>query len=223
MRRALLILALMAAPASAETRKVANLDATVLSRPGPVARLFLAQELYFQGLAAQDALALIQSARMMQRVGVVPAPDRVPEDRGKMLVGDAPSPIPFPLADATLLTAETLAMGDDLAQGLIDAARSPEPVPRGAVRQSTAAVAPGGIHVWTLAFFGATTAEIAVLGNGQSTLSITIADETGQAPCATVASADRLYCRFTPKDNGPFTVTVANPGKAVDAYRLITN
>jgi hypothetical protein len=216
-------LTLLALPAAAETAKGPNLDPQALSRPGPVARLYLAQDLYLQGLATRDALALIQSARMMRRVALIPAPDRLPKTTGKRPAADAPAPLPFPLPDATLKTAAILARGDDTLASLIDDTQSAQPVPLGGVRQSTSALAPGGTDAWTLSFFGGVTAELAVLGNGQSTLSITVTDENGQSPCMVLAGADRLYCRFTPAANGSFTVTVSNPGAAVEAYRLITN
>lgn len=223
MKRLALTLALIAAPALAETAKAPNLDAASVSRPGPALRLYLAQELFFQGLAAKDALALIQSARMMDRIAIIEAPERIPEPSGKKLKKGAPPPVPFPGARATLATAEFLAAGDDTLLGLIDAIRAEGAIPRGGVRRSASALAPGGTDTWTLAFFGGTSAELAVLGNGQSALSITVADESGASPCATTAAEDRLYCRFTPRENGDFTVTVANPGKAPNAYMLITN
>ena len=215
--------ALIAAPVLAETAKSPNLDPAAVSRPGPVARLYLAQELFFQGLAEKDALALIQSARMMDRVGIIETPDRIPVASGKALKTGAPPPVPFPGAKATLETAEYLAQGDDTALGLIDEARAEAAVPRGAVRRSVSQLAPGGTDTWTLAFYGGAPAELAVLGNGQSTLSITVADENAGSPCATIAAEDRLYCRFTPLENGNFTVTVTNPGKGVEAYMLVTN
>lgn len=202
--------------------EAANLDPKALARPGPVARAFLAQELFFQGLAAKDALALIQAARMMARVGVIPAPDRVPEASGKKLRGEAPLPRPVPDVELTLQTAEVLAQGDDLLLSLIDAARAGEALPRGAVRQAVSALAVGGTDSWTLDFFGASPAELAVLGNGQSALTIAVTDEGGAPVCAQ-AGTDRLYCRFVPKENGAFTVTVTNTGSAAEAYRLITN
>jgi len=216
-------LVLAAASAPADTAKTPNLDPGVVSRPGPVSRLVLAQELYFQGLAAKDPLALIQSARMMQRVGIIETPVRVPVPSGKKLKTDAPAPVPFPVAKATLATAEYLAKGDDALLSLIDTVRAEEAVPRGAVRRSTSAIAPGGTDTWTLAFFGKSPAELAVLGNGQSTLSIIVADENGASVCTTTGAEVRLYCRFTPLENGDFTVTVTNSGKAVEAYQLITN
>jgi hypothetical protein len=188
-----------------------------------VARLYLAQELFFQGLAAKDALALLQSARMMDRVGIIETPERVPEHSGKKLKTGAPPPVPFPGAAATLETAEALAAGNETLLTLIDETRAEEPVPRGAVRRSASALAPGGADTWMLAFAGGAAAELAVLGNGRSVLSISVADESGASPCATTAAADRLYCRFTPRETGSFTVTVTNPGKAADAYMLITN
>ena len=216
-------LVLAGASAPADTAKTPNLDPGVVTRPGSVSRLVLAQELFFQGLAAKDPLALIQSARMMQRVGIIEAAERVPAASGKTLKTDAPAPVPFPIAKATLATAEYLAKGDDTLLGLIDAVRAEAAVPRGSVRSSTSAIAPGGTDTWTLAFFGQSPAELAVLGNGQSTLSIIVADENGPSVCTTTGAEDRLYCRFTPLENGEFTVTVTNSGKAVEAYQLITN
>lgn len=218
-----LSLVLAAAPALGETAQKPNLDPAAVSRPGPVARLYLAQELFFQGLAAKDALALIQSARMMDRVAIIEAPDRVPEASGKKLKTEAPGPRPFPGAKATLATAEALAKGNELLLDLIDSLRAEVAVPRGGVRRSASALAPGGTDSWTLAFAGGTSAELAVLGNGQSTLSIAVTDAAGTSPCATTAAQDRLYCRFTPRENGDFTVTVTNSGTAADAYMLITN
>lgn len=214
---------LVAPPVLAQGKGQANIDPLVLSRPGPVGWVVLAQDLFLQGLIEKDALALVQAARMLARVGVIEMTDRQPEEKGKRLKAEGPAPQPLPDPETTLKVAETLAQGDDVALSAIDATRAETAVPRGAVRRATADIGPGGIQVWTLDFFGKTTAELAILGNGQSTFSIEVADETGHPACATEAAADRLYCRFAPAENGTFTITVTNRGPAAEAYWLITN
>jgi hypothetical protein len=215
--------ALLAGPLPAETRKGANLETTAPARPGPVARLVLAQQLYLTGLAEKDALALLTAARLMARTGVILSPDRLPDMTGKRPKTLPPDPIPLPDAAATLATAAVLARGDEAILALIDTEKTAPPLPKGGVRQSQGSLPPKATDTWTLAFFGQSTAELAVLGNGASTLSITVADENGTPVCATTAASDRLYCRFTPSWNGDFTITVANPGPEVDSYLLLTN
>jgi hypothetical protein len=218
--RLVLGLCIAAAPAWGQGGKIGNVDPLTPAAPGPVAALFLAEELFRAGLAARDPLALIESARLQGRIALAPLEAPEPDAGGKALKGTPPAPRPLPDPAATLDTAAALAEGDDTLLTLIDETRGAEPAPQATLRSLGSALAGGGSESWTLTFFGAAPAEVGVLA-GDSVLAISVADEKGTVICA--ATAPRLYCPFTPLKNGPFSVTVANPGTGVEAYRLITN
>lgn len=218
--RLVLCLWIAAAPAWGQGGKIGNVDPGTPAAPGPVASLFLAEELFREGMAARDPLALIQSARLQGRIALAPLEAPEPDTGGKALKGPPPAPRPLPDPGATLDTAAALAEGDDTLLTLIDETRGAEPAPQATLRSLGSALAGGGTESWTLSFFGASPAEVGVLA-GDRVLAISVADDKGNVICA--ATAPRLYCRFTPVKNGEVTVTLANPGKTAAAYGLFTN
>ena len=86
-----------------------------------------------------------------------------------------------------------------------------------------AELAPGQTDTWRLPLFGEVAAEIALIGDGDGPLSLSLEDEAGNTLCRHSASARPLLCRLTPARNGFFLVRIGNSGATVNSYRLIGN
>ncbi len=84
-------------------------------------------------------------------------------------------------------------------------------------------VRPGITDIYTITFHGRRRAEVAIAGNGDTDLDLTIHDENGLLVCASASRGDRERCRWTPKWTGPFKVAVRNRGRRHNPYRLSTN
>ena len=216
MRRLILAVTLLAAPALAEDKP--NLDQTAPAMPGAVALLLSAQNLYALGQTGKDALMVLTAARMMRGLTLIPT-SRTPETKGK----PTSATLTLPDATAMLMTAHTLADGDDLLPDLIESIASETPPQPKSLRVTPSQLDPGVTDTWTLQFYGGTYAELAIAGAGKGDLDLSVQDAKGNPICQDNGSADTATCGFTPKDNGDFTVTITNSGITSDAYQLITN
>ena len=214
----------------------ANLDHAARGVRGGVAMLALAQDLYGLGLAQKDALTVLAAARLAGSVEVrMIARHRVTEAAagavgggavgGGTVSGGGGSGGALPMgADAMLAVARGLAGEDETIGGLIEAAAAARVFGQAELAQATAAqLAAGGVDQWRIPLFGGAYAEIAVLGNGTGNLDVAVTDENGHAVCLDVGWTDRIYCDFTPAENGYFTVRVENLGASDNRYRLLTN
>lgn len=222
-RHLALALCLLAPPALAEGP---NLSAAPQGASGSAAQLVLAQRLYDHALRDGDVLALLAAIRLARGVtlrpatgwAMAPAPDIPP---------DAPqgaSAAPDPGAEGALTIARNLAIDDPDLQDLVYDldAQLPRAAPHTAV-EARADIGPGQAHDWRLPLFGEVAAEIGLIGDGDTALTLTVTDEGGATVCALPASHEPLLCRLTPARNGFFTVTAGNPGDMVNSYRLVGN
>ena len=222
-RLAALCLALCLTPASAEEQ---NLAAESSGAAGAASRLVLAQRAYGQAMTSGDPVMLLAAIRLARGVTTRPAiawerlttaepPTDQPAGR------DGP---PDPGGPAALTILQGLAGEDPNLQDLVydlDAQ-----LPQGRVQVATIATATlggGGQDEWRMPLSGAVPAEIALIGDGDSPLGLTVADEGGAVVCALPPSPDPALCRFTPARNGFFTVQVTNPGTVWNSYQLIGN
>ena len=207
-------------PAAAQDLPAPNLASSGSGSPSGVARLVLAYQLYAIGTAYKDPLTVLNAARLAGSVTLTDTA-RAHETSG------TPSPIAAPnpttaaemLASATTLAAENEALLD-----LIEAARRDGPFsPQANIVSTKSHIAGAGTDSWALPFFGASPAELAILGDGASNLDLRIADENGTPVCQDVGPSDTAYCSFYPARNGMFQITVINTGNGANSYLLLTN
>jgi hypothetical protein len=217
------ILALGLAPASAEEP---NLSANPTGSHGTAQRLILAQRTWDQALSTGDVLPMLVAIRLARSVTLRPAGGWERTTSGDP-VPDAPTgrtAAPDPASAAALAIARNL-VGDD--PDLQDLAYDLDAqLPRGQLETATQATAdldPGQTDTWRLALFGEVAAELALIGDGDGPLSLTLSDEAGNILCATPLSRDPALCRLTPARNGFFTASIHNPGATVNSYRLVGN
>ncbi|MEO8244350.1 MAG: hypothetical protein ABI832_18790 [bacterium] len=212
---AMLTLAVLSArPVLAEDK--VNLDPTGVAQPGAVALYMSAERLFSLGQAAKDPMMVLTAARMMAGLTLVPTA-RLAEP-APMVAAD----LMLPDAAAMLDAARTLDVAEDLADLISVAGSDVAPQPK-ALRATASTLEPGASEVWTLDFYGATYAELAIDGHANGNLDLLVTDDKGGQICLDRGSADSAVCGFTPAENGSFLVTVTNSGAATDSYALLTN
>jgi hypothetical protein len=215
----LILLASMTA-AMAQDQPPSNLATTGRGSQGGVARLILAHQLYAFGIANKDLLTVLNAARLA--TSVMPTnTDRPHETTGSPSAAIAPIPTsPAQMFDA----AATLAAENDALLDLIDSSRREVPfTPVITVVSSKSNLAAAETDTWPVPFFGASLAEVAILGSGTGNLDLKITDENGNLICQDIGPSDTAYCSFYPAQNGTFLMMVINTGPAANAYLLLTN
>ncbi len=218
-------LAMLAGAALAQDATGPNLAATGTGRPGGVAQIALAHRLYAQGIERRDALDVTTAARLARAVKLSPlaspktseAPENPGQGSGEL---GAPGPVTIP---GMLAAARALSGNDEALLTLLD--RAEAEAPDGSVTAAIAenALAAGGRDVWTIPFFGGSLAEVAIVGDGDTNLDLTIADETGAIVCLAAGPEDVAYCDWVPARNGSFTITVTNLGAVENTYQILRN
>jgi hypothetical protein len=207
-----LALLLTATPLWAE----GNLDPTAPAQPGAVALFLQARSLYQMGQAAKDPLMVLTAVQILRGLSLTDTtrtPDPAPE---------TPAPLTVPDPAQMLDTARTLDAGQNYTDLIDSIARQSGPTAK-ALRATAATLDPAQTHIWTLTFFGAAYAELAIAGHGNGNLDLLVSDDKGTIICQDNGSGDSAHCGFTPAANGTFTVTVTNAGTTPDGYILLTN
>lgn len=224
MRRTLLAAFALAAAGATMAQEAAQAPAPNLvpgaggTRSGP-AQAVLAQELFALGMARQDALTVLQAARLAQGVTLTPV-ERLPETTGDTVPAAAAT---APTAADMLQAAEALVGEDDLLLGLLEDAQASggQDMPATATR-SPGTLAPKAEDAWKVAFFGQSYAEVAVAGDGRAPLSLSVQDAGGNVVCIAPVGPFGL-CGFVPAENGYFTIRIGNAGAEPTGYDLLTN
>lgn len=230
MRLPVFPVALLLALASTAGAEVPNLSLDQTGGPsgatGAAARLILAQRSFELALSSGDPLVLISAIRMARDVTL-----RAPAAWTKTTEGD-PGPdspegrtaAPDPAGPEAIAIARGLAGEDPDLQDLVYDLDAQLPHGRRPTAiNATATLDPGQTDSWTLVLAGEVAAEIGLIGDGDTNLGLTIADESGALVCALPAAKAPALCRFTPARNGFFTIEVRNPGPARNSYRLVGN
>jgi len=193
----------LAAPAQAEP-----------ATAGPVERLVLAHRLFATGQAERDGLSQIAAARIAASVALQTV-ERKPEVEGK----GTPKAAAIPPDAARMLEGAKAAVAADETLGifLTSAMASAEVLPKGSVRSSAAALAPGQAHRYRLPADGGVKLDLGVVTDGLSQLEIEAA--AGDA----VLCRARGYCGVTLVESGFVTVTLRNPGPEDENYLFLSN
>lgn len=199
-----------------------NLDLSRRAGGGALAALIAAQDLFALSTARLDPLAALAAARIMAGIGLSPVSRQPAEGQIADQLGDG-ALSGLIVADRMFNVARGMALDDGLA-ALVEAERIGHSGPPTQTVQITAGLVAGGAQDrWDLAFYAGELAEVAVLGDFGGVLDIRVEDAGGQLICRQAGPRDQLYCPFVPRENGRFSVFVANPGVAPRGYGLLTN
>jgi hypothetical protein len=222
-RLALPLIIALALPVGAEEP---NLSAMPTGAPGSASRLVLAQRAYAAAMTSGDTVLLLASIRLARSVTLRP-----PTAWERTTTGEAPADQPAgraagpdPAGPEAIAIAQAFAAEDPDLQDLVYGLDAQLPHGRPATGIVASADLGGGqTDVWRMPLFGEVPAEIALIGDGDSPLSLTVSDEAGQVICVVPPGTGPTLCRFAPARNGFFTVEVRNPGAVQNSYRLIGN
>ena len=80
-----------------------------------------------------------------------------------------------------------------------------------------------GTDSYVISFRGARTAEVAVLGDGDTDLDLFIYDEYDNLVCRDTDTTDQTYCSWSPAWTGSFRIKIENLGNVFNRYELLTN
>ena len=216
-------LAVLALPALAQEP---NLSATPLGEPGSAAQLVLAQQTYLAAISSGEVPSLLTAIQLARVVTVRPATGWERTTTGDALAEAATgvSAPADPSGEAALTIARNLAGDDPDLQDMVWDLDAQLPGLRNLTAVEVRAdLYPGQTDEWRLPLFGEVTAEIGLIGDGDSPLQMSILDDNGEPVCTHDASIQPVLCRLTPALNGFFVVSIQNPGDTVNSYRLIGN
>lgn len=184
-----------------------------------VESLRTAQALARYGDANKDALSLITAARIVKDVGE--SESRAKRTGGK--AGDSKNKPDLMTVASLIERAKALAGGRaDLIALADDVGKSAS---RGAVN------GPGALRTvvgrtmtdsYRVVFRGGEPARVTVSGDGDSDLDLFVYDEHGNQICRDDDASDDMYCAWTPRYTGSFTIRVRNLGVA-NQYRIVHN
>jgi hypothetical protein len=217
------------ATAAGAAEKDSNLSQEAKGDRGVLSDSALAHELYDYGKKSKDALAVIAAAKIAAGVATQEGKSEKAEEgegkapaQGQAGTDSASAP---PSVDTMVATARQLAGDDKALQAMIDdvaATRGKGLVGGALVRYDT--VRGGYTDAYRgMSFRGNSTAEVAVVGDGDTDLDLFIYDENGNLICQDLNYSDRSYCRWVPRWTGPFTIKIRNNGGVSNSYVMMTN
>ncbi len=216
----------IASGAAFAAEKGKNVGATKKGANGADNRVVaqLAMQLAQYGDKNKDALALITAAKMQVQIGVQASTAVKETAKGEAVQADAGKKALDPTAKGLLDRAkqyagdrkDLIALADDVAaagsRGLMNGPALHEDV-----------VSSGATDSYALTFRGGELARVALSGDGDTDLDLSIYDENGNAICSSARTGDDEYCEFTPRWTGRFLVRVKNYGGVYNRYELLMN
>lgn len=212
-------------PVIAQDKTGANESTDATGTPGGTATLALAYELYEIGVAEGDALTVLTAAKLAGTVDVKEGGEVTKTTKGEAPAEDAEGASETPADVAAMFAKATELAGDDeTLKGLIADAEAESSRGRIGGSISYESRLPTAMYdVWEIPFYGNSYAEIAVVGDGDANLDLTITDENGNVICYDVSPSDQVYCDWVPAWDGYFYITVENKGNKRNTYYLLTN
>lgn len=190
---------------------------------GPLRQAVFAHQLFDLGRAQKDPLAMVAAANLAATVTLEPQ-DLTGKITGTALP-DQPDAAKAPLDATAMQTQAKAALDPDetLALLLRENNRAANIVPKSTLRAATQTLPAGQSATFTLPFDGALLAEVGMIGDGDSALTLRISDAADALLCATATATDAAACAFTPPASGFYTIEVSNPGPGTNTYILLSN
>lgn len=186
-------------------------------------RLRLASDLAAYGYQTYSASALVEAARILNEI---PTRELTPEsfEKGEGTADDKAQKAEFTV-EQLLKDAREYADGDAALLAMADkvtVSSATRGSASGAISQSDCVNA-NSTDVYTIRFVGQQTAEVLVIGDGDTDLDLYIYDSNGNLIEKDDDYTDSCYCSWTPKWTGPFKVKIMNRGGVCNYYTLYTN
>jgi hypothetical protein len=190
--------------------------------PQSETQLRLAAELSKYGYANNDALSLIQAARISKQYGFTPEARAKEDPAEAQTAGSEQKRGQVSLDPDKLLTdAKGMAGNDGVLLALIDEASSGT---RGAGHKySNDCVNAHSTDTYTIRFYADELAIVTVVGDGDTDLDLYVYDSNGNLIDSDLDYTDNCVCTWTPRWTGNFTIKIKNRGSVYNCYLLRTN
>ncbi len=187
--------------------------------------IVVAAELSKYGYANNDALSLIQAARMSKQAGLTEEAREKGEAGGKQSDASDKSNGGQVSLDPTKLLADaaTMAGGDGTLLALIDDVKGGV---RGAVngpKYASDRVLAYDTDYYTVRFRGGEEAIVIVIGDGDTDLDLYIYDSNGNLVDSDTDYTDNCVCTWYPRWTDNFRIKIVNRGSVYNRYVLNTN
>ena len=187
--------------------------------------LRVAAELSKYGYANNDALSLIQAARLSKQAGFTredKKKDEVEEMRPAPESGKKGGQVSL---DPTKLLADAKAMADNdgVLLALIDDVNSNVRGAVGGPKYAYGTVGAGSTDVYNITFRGGELAMVIVIGDGDADLDVYVYDNNGNLITSDTDYSDDCVCSWTPRWTGNFKIKIKNRGNVYNNYVLRTN
>lgn len=188
--------------------------------------LQLAAELSKYGYANNDALSLIQAARLSKQAGLTEAAaDKKESGKKDAALASSGKSGQVSLDPSKLLAdAKAKAGNDDVLLALIDDVSKTQT--RGAVggaRYNVSNVNANDYDLYNLQFRAGQTATVIVIGDGDTDLDLYVYDANGNLIDSDTDYSDNCICTWVPRWTGTFTIKIVNRGSVYNHYVLRTN
>ena len=198
---------------------------TTVAIPTVENTLRVAAELSKYGYANNDALSLIQAARLSKQAGFKledKKKDEVEEMRPAPETGKKGGQVSL---DPSKLLADAKAMANDdgVLLALIDDVNSNVRGAVGGEEYAYSSVNAGATDVYNVTFRGGELAMVVVVGDGDTDLDLYIYDNNGNLIKSDTDYSDDCVCTWTPRWTGNFRIKIKNRGNVYNKYILRTN
>lgn len=188
-------------------------------------QLTLAQDVLAYGLEMQDPFAVLTAAKMTAAIHVSEV-ERDTQTRPGQRPADSGEEEADLIMDAAQMyaIAKEFAGGDDYLIGLIEDAEAEGSRGRlGGASRTLNRLQAGYVDMVKLEFEGGELAELAILGADGANLDLKVTDQNGNTICKEQGASDKLYCAWTPEQNGVYFAEVENVSSRRNSYYVLTN
>lgn len=183
----------------------------------------LAAELSKYGYANNDALSLIEAARISKQAGLTQEKRDVQSSSTAPLVSDGKKGN-ITLDPAQLLTDAKAKAGDDeVLLTLIDDVNKNVRGATGGPRYDVTTVNGNSYNTYRIVFNAGETAIATVIGDGDTDLDLYIYDANGNLIDKDDDYTDNCVCTWVPRWTGTFTIKIINRGRVYNRYVMRTN
>lgn len=194
------------------------------SIPQDVKTFMMVSELSKYGYANNDALSLIQAARLAKQQGFTQTAMSKKETSGHNNENKGTKHGKISLDPAKLLSdAKTMASNDGVLLALIDDVNSNVRGAVGGAKYHKDRVLSSDYDVYEVSFKAGELARVVVDGDGDTDLDLYIYDSNWNLITKDIDYLDYCICTWTPRWTGKFYIKILNLGNVYNEYVLKTN
>ncbi len=197
---------------------------TTVAIPQVERTLLMAADLSKYGYANNDALSLIQAARLSKQAGFI-CVDCAKETTTRIeMANKGTKSGQISLEPTKLLSdAKKMAGDDGVLLALIDDVNTNVRGAVGGEKYASSSVNAGATDVYNISFRGGELAIVTVIGDGDTDLDLYVYDNNGNLIDSDNDYTDDCVCTWTPRWTGNFRIKIVNRGNVYNRYILRTN